>query len=112
MKLRIPEAARIAIVFAVAFFYCLSVLSGWLDWAYWLFIIPIALVVGWFVGGVSYGILISRQAIKAAKEQMKRTRASQPGGDSPKQKAVGYFIWNGLVIAGALAIAIGYKIME
>lgn len=82
-------------------------LDNKVDFLFKTFIIyGVAIALAWFTHGFLYGVFAGKKAVEAAGTQLKNTSVSQPGGSSPRSRAIGYWIMQAIILAAFLAVTI------
>lgn len=107
---KLPFLVRGLLALLVAAAHSVPILA---DWYHSLLIgIISGIVSGWLVAGLSYGVFANKKAADATPEHLRDSRSAQPGGSSPRSRAIGYWIWTAFMIACGVAIPVAKIAME
>lgn len=94
MKLKWPLWQIVLVWFALHLSGFLSLAFGWLVPFGFIGGITFYTLFGIFTQSVGYGVIVGKRTLEEWKKQYSNTSGPvQPGGSTPRSRAVGYLIW-------------------
>jgi hypothetical protein len=107
---KLPLLVRWLLILLVAALHSTPILADW--YTSLLLGIGSGIAAGWIVAGLSYEVFFGKKAVDALPDHLRNNSAAQPGGSSPRSRAIGFLIWTAFMIACAVAIPIAKVVLE